>query len=88
MKHHRRWDAHSMDTWFAAIYQEMYTTGICFFPKSRLEYTEEMRGLIGEFVEQTGMKEEESEILNTTLLKAEVKLQKGRLHGRFKAMTI
>jgi hypothetical protein len=88
MEHHRRWSADSKDSWFSAIYREVYTTGICFLPKNHMEYTAKMRGLIDELKKETNMKQEESEKLDDILIKAETKLQKSGLRSRFKAMTL
>jgi small GTP-binding protein len=65
------------DKWLANIYQEIYSTTLCFGPQSRLDFSEKMRLMINDFVEQTGMKEEDSKKLEVTLLKAETRLRKG-----------
>jgi hypothetical protein len=52
---------------------------LCFTSESRLDYTEKMRGMINEFIKETGMEEEDSKKLETTLLKAEKKFTEGSL---------
>ena len=69
------------DKWFANIYQIVYTTGLCFVVRDRLDYSAQMRTLIAQFVQETGMKEDDCEKLESTLLKAEKKLRKS---NRFK----
>jgi len=69
------------DKWFANIYENVYTTGLCFVPRDRLDYSAQMRTVVAQFVKETGMKEDDCEKLESTLLKAEKKLRK---KGRFK----
>jgi len=69
------------EKWFANIYSETFSTGIldgiCFAPQTRVEYNEAMRAMINEFTKEVGMKKEDSEKLDATLLKAEKKVRKG-----------
>jgi len=60
------------DDWFTAIYQNVYTTRLC-FPRRRLDYSDKMRGLISKFVKETDMPKDESEKLDSVLLEAENK---------------
>jgi len=64
------------DTWFLSIYCQTFSTRVCFAPQNKLEFNETMRGLIDNFIRETGMKKEDSEKLNATLLKAEKKARK------------
>ena len=75
--HHRQapWSKEK-DKWFSDIYQNVYTSRLCFVPQSRLDYSTRMRNAICEFVEETSMEEEDSKKLEATLLKAERKLSK------------
>jgi hypothetical protein len=68
------------DKWFANIYQETFSAGLCFALQSRIDYTEKMRGMIKDFIKETGMTEEDSDKLHHTLIKAEKKLRRGNLH--------
>ena len=63
------------DDWFTAIYQNVYTTRLC-FPRSRLDYSDKMQRLINEFVEETDMEKDDSEKLEVVLLTAENKWRK------------
>jgi hypothetical protein len=73
-EHHlRRPWCEEKDEWCTAIYKNIYTTRLCLRPKSRLDYSDRMRGLINEFVTETGFPKEESEKLNGVLLMAEKK---------------
>lgn len=63
------------DKWFATIYENVYTTE-CFVARDRLDYSAQMRNLIAQFVDETGMEEDDCEKLESTLLKAEKKLRK------------
>jgi len=76
-KHHRRpqWSKEK-DEWFSDIYQNIYSARLCFVRANRLEYSTRMQNIIGEFVKETGMEEEDSKKLEATLLKAEGKLSK------------
>ena len=65
--------------WFTSIYLETLSSGLCFNSESRLECTQQMRGMIDEFIKETGMESEDSKKLETTLLKAEKKSRKGSL---------
>jgi len=60
------------DDWFTAIYQNVYTTRLC-FPRRRLDYSDRMRRVVDEFVKETGMPEDDSEKLDGALLMAENK---------------
>ena len=64
------------EKWFANIYSETITSGLCFSSRNQLDYTERMRSMIQDFIKETGV---DSEKINATLLKAEKKLRKGRL---------
>ena len=63
--------------WFASIYSETLSSGLCFNTRNQLEYNERMRGMINELVEETGMEREDSRQLDATLLRAEKKSRKG-----------
>lgn len=65
------------DAWFSDIYQNVYTTGLCFVSRKRLEYTDAMRGTFTDFVKETGMEHKDSEKLENILLNAEEKMRKG-----------
>jgi len=65
------------EKWFVNIYSETFSTGICFTPQTRVEYNETMRDMINKFTKEVGMKKEDSEKLDATLLKAEKKVRKG-----------
>ena len=64
------------DIWFANIYENVYNAGLWFLGHKRLDYSDKMRTSIAQFVEETGMNEEDREKLESTLLKAEGKFQK------------
>jgi len=70
------------DKWFASIYSETLSSGLCFAPEKRLAYTEQMRGMITEYINETGMDRGDSKMLATTLLKAEKKTRKGSIFQR------
>jgi small GTP-binding protein len=78
--HYRRepW-SEEKDKWIANIYQEVFSTRFCFAPRSRLDFTEKMRGTIRQLIKETGMKAEDSEKLEATLLEAEKNLRKRTL---------
>jgi hypothetical protein len=63
------------DTWFANIYSETFSSGLCFTSQNRLEYTEQMRGMVSDFINETGMNKEDSKKLEATLLKGEKKVR-------------
>jgi len=63
--------------WFANIYSESISSGLCFTTRSQLDYTEKMQSMVNDLITETGMKEEDSKRMNATLMKAEKKLQKG-----------
>jgi hypothetical protein len=67
------------EKWFSDIYQNVYRLDMCFIPRNKLEYSELMRSIIGEFIQQANMKKEDAERLKATLLKAEKKFEKRRL---------
>ena len=69
------------DKWFANIYENVYTTEMCFVTRDRLDYSAQMRTVIAQFVKETDMKEDDCEKLESTLLKAEKKMRK---KNRFK----
>ena len=75
--HLRRPWCEEKNKWFASIYSETLSSGLCFNTRSRMEYNERMRGMINEFVEETGMEKEDSKQLDDTLLRAEKKSRKG-----------
>ena len=65
------------EKWFANIYSETFSTGVCFASRHQLEYNETMQRLIDRFIEETGMDKNDSKKLDATLLKAEKNLRKG-----------
>jgi len=67
------------EAWFSDIYQNVYTTGLCFIPRKRLEYTDAMRGVFTDFVKETDMEHKDYEKLEVILLNAETKMRKGGL---------
>ena len=73
---HRPW-SEEKDKWFANMYAETFSTVLRFTTESRLDYTKKMRGMIQDFIKETGMKEEDSEKINAALLNAEKELRKG-----------
>jgi GTPase SAR1 family protein len=66
--------------WFASIYLETLSSGLCVTSEGRLEWTQQMRGMINEFIKETGMEGDDCKKLETTLLKAE---KKSRRKGSF-----
>ena len=64
------------EKWLANIYQETFYIDLCFFSRSRLDYSDQMREKIGEFIKESGLKDKDSKELQDTLLKAEKKLRK------------
>ena len=72
---HRPWQEEK-DKWFTNIYETVYTYGLLFVAHDRLDFSAQMRTMIAQFVKETGMKEDECEKLESTLLKAEKKWRK------------
>ena len=64
------------EKWFAAIYSEAYDSGFCFTTRSRLDYSLQMEKTVDEFVRETGMKQDDTDKLRGTLVKAEKSLRK------------
>jgi GTPase Era involved in 16S rRNA processing len=76
MEHHLRkpW-SQEKEKWFANIYSETFSSGLCFTSRNRLEYAEKMRGMVSDFIDETGMNKEDSKKLEATLLKGEKKFR-------------
>ncbi len=64
------------DDWIGHIYKTTYTTKLCFFSDVRVEYVKEAGNVVDDFIEQSGMKKDESEKLKSTLLDVERKFIK------------
>jgi len=86
-KHHLRkpW-SEEKDKWFKTIYSEAFSSNLCFKTRNRLDYSQKMRGMIDELIKETSMREEDTEMLQATLLKAEKKLRKGNALSRIRKM--
>ena len=69
------------DEWFTSIYHTTYTTELCFFSRTNVDFIDNMRTIIQEFTQATSMSEAESKELQDTLLKAEKKVleEKGKV---------
>jgi len=68
------------DVWLAKIYQEVYTTGNCFRPGTRLEFSQAVGSAVDEFITATRMNAQDSERLKASLLYAEKKFRKKFKH--------
>ena len=62
------------EDWFVSIYHTTYTTQLCFFSRTNVEFNDKMRTVIHEFTQATSMSEAESKELQDTLLRAEKKV--------------
>ena len=69
----RPWEEEK-DEWFANAYENVYTSG--FVARIRLEFSTIMRIAVDQFFKETGMKEDDREKLESTLLEAEKKWRK------------
>ena len=70
------------DQWFSQIYQNAYDLRICFFAKTRLEFNTKMREAFDEFIRNTSIKEDDFDMLATTLIQAEKTVVKSKLFSR------
>jgi len=59
------------EKWFAAMYSEVYESGFVRSTRKQLDYSTQMRDALDEFIRETRMKQEDTEKLRATLLKAE-----------------
>jgi len=64
------------DDWIGHIYKTTYTTKLCLFSDVRVEFAMEATNVVVKFIQETGMRREESEKLKSTLLDAEKKLRR------------
>ena len=63
------------EQWFSSIYCQVYKAR-CFSSTNRVEFLDNVGGVISELIKETGMKREDEEKLRNVLLQAEQKLQK------------
>lgn len=67
------------DQWFSSIYHSVHTTRVCgFYNTEKVEFSSSIRGLFTEFAEEAGMKTEDYNALQATLLTAESNFLKGK----------
>jgi len=69
------WGEDEKDKWFCDIYQNVYQQDLCLIRRNKMEYSQQMRDTIGQFVQEAG---DDAEKLVTTLLQAEKKFRKPR----------
>ena len=72
MRHYLRkpW-SEEKEKWFANIYSETISSGLCFTSRIQLDYTEKMQNMINDLIKETAMKKGDSKRMNETLIKSE-----------------
>jgi len=64
------------DDWFGRIYQNVYSTGLCFLPKVQLQFVTAVGNVVDQFIQESDMEPDEARRLKDTLLRAEKKFLK------------
>ena len=73
----RKWSTETED-WFGRIYQNVYTTRICFLPRVQVQFIDAVGNVVDQFIKESNMEADEARRLKDTLLRAEKKLLKKR----------